>query len=313
MEYLTSPNMWWGTLGTIRPYSNFHPEQDVKEIQSALEKKDAVTLVRILTNRNNAQRQVIAKTFQEITDRDLGTTLKKVLSGDLEDLLLQLLMLPEQMEAQRLHQAMKYLGTDEDTLLEILCTRSGKRLQEISAAYKQMYKKELEKEMRGETSGAFAKLVVALLKKDSMAAAVHRDIQALIVSLNGKKADAEPWINILTSRNRDHLEKVLMGLELETGQTGEQIVEKHFSGDFRLGLNVLVQCIHSSDLYLAKRLATMKTLLVHGIMVCHSEEDLLGIRTKFLKLTGNSLYSALQNHFKGEHLQALLAICRSED
>ena len=27
------------------------------------------------------------------------------------------------------------LGTDEETLMEILCTRSGKQLQEISAAY----------------------------------------------------------------------------------------------------------------------------------------------------------------------------------
>ncbi|XP_013854938.1 annexin A2 [Austrofundulus limnaeus] len=305
--------MWWGTLGTIRAYPSFHPEQDVKEIQSALEKKDAVTLVRILTNRTNVQRQVIASTFQEITDKDLSTTLKKVLSGDLQDLLLQLLMLPEHLEAQRLQQAMVGLGTDEETLLEVLCTRSGKRLQEISDAYKQRYKKDLEKELKAETSGDFAKLLVALLKKDNMTAAVHRDVQTLMVSLNGKKADAEPWINILTSREWDHLDKVLLGLELESGQSVEQVVEKQFSGDVRLGLRVLVQCIQGSDVFLAKRLATMKTSLVHGIMVSHSEEDLLRIRTTFLKLTGNSLYSALQNHFKGEHLQALLSICRAED
>lgn len=32
---------------------------------------------------------------------------------------------------------------------------------------------------------------------------------------------------------------VLMGLELELGQTVDQIIEKRFSGDFRLGLKVL--------------------------------------------------------------------------
>lgn len=83
--------MSWGTLGTVRPFSNFHPERDAVELLSALDKKgsgnshylqnnpeiltlnptdsDTVTLVRILTNRSNAQRQVIAKTFGEIAQK----------------------------------------------------------------------------------------------------------------------------------------------------------------------------------------------------------------------------------------------------
>lgn len=32
-------NMSWGTLGTVRPFPNFHPERDALELQSALEKK----------------------------------------------------------------------------------------------------------------------------------------------------------------------------------------------------------------------------------------------------------------------------------
>lgn len=34
--------MSWGTLGTVRPFSNFHPERDAMELQSALEKKGSV-------------------------------------------------------------------------------------------------------------------------------------------------------------------------------------------------------------------------------------------------------------------------------
>ncbi|XP_056254594.1 annexin A2 [Seriola aureovittata] len=312
-DYFKSYDMCWGTLGTVRPFSNFHPDRDVTEIQASLEKKDAVTLVRILTNRSNAQRQVIASTFEEITHKDLAGGLKKALSGDLEVLLLELLMPPLQYEAQRLQQAMSGIGTDEETLMEILCTRSGKQLQEISATYKQLYRKDLEKEMKGETSGDFAKLVMALLNKENVVGGVQRDIESLSASLNGKKADAGPWIDILTSRDSDHLNKVLMGLELESGQMVVEAVEKKFSGDIRLGLKVLVQCIQSPDVYLAKRITTMKTPIVQGIMVSHSEEDLLCIRAAYIKLTGTSLYTALQKHFKGDHLQALLAICRSED
>ncbi|KAF7665438.1 hypothetical protein LDENG_00139250 [Lucifuga dentata] len=313
LDYFKSYQMCWGTLGTVRPFSNFHPDRDAIEIQKALEKKDAVTLIRILTNRNNAQRQAIAKTYKGITEKDLAAGVKKALNGELETLLLALLMTPLQYEAHRLQQAMEGLGTDEETLLEILCTRSGKQLQEIGAVYKQTYKKELDKEIKGETSGDFAKLILALLNKENVPGVVQRDIESLSTSLNGKKADAEPWINILTSRDTDHLNKVLMGLELESGQVVLKALEKRFSGDIQLGLRVLVQCIENPNLYLAKRIATMKTPVVHGVMVSHCEEDLLCIRAAYRKLTGTSLYMALQEQFKGDHLQALLAICRSED
>ncbi|CAJ1083216.1 annexin A2 [Xyrichtys novacula] len=312
-DYYSSSKMCWGTLGTVRPFSNFHPDRDAIAIQAALEKKDATTLTNIFTNRNNAQRQVIVQTFEELTKKDLAIAIKKATSGDLEDLLLELLMPPLQYEARRLQQAMAGLGTDEETLLEMLCTRSGKKLQEISAAYTQVYKKDLEKELKAETSGDFAKLVIALLNKESVPAGVQRDIGTLSASLNAKKADADPWIEILTSRDLSHLEKVLMGLEVETEQTVEQAVEKHFSGDVKLGLSILVQCIQAPYVYLAKRLTTMKAPIVQGIMISHCEEDLLYIRVAFKKLTGTSLYTALQSKFKGEYLQALLAICRSED
>lgn len=313
LQYYSSSDMWWGTLGTVRPFSNFRPDRDVVEIQAALEKKDSVTLVRILTNRNNAQRQVIAQTFEELMQKDLASSLRKCLSGDLETLLLSLLMPPLHYEAFRLEQAMAGLGTDEEALMETLCTRSGKQLQEIEAVYKQLYKKDLAKELKGETSGDFAKLVLALLDKDNVAGVVQRDIELLTASLNGKKAESGPWIDILTSRDSDHLRNVLMAVEMDSGQTMDQIVQKRFSGDFQLGLRILVQCIENPAGFLAKRLATMKTSVVQGILVSHSEEDLLCIRAAFLKLTGTSLYSALQKHFKQDHLLALLAICRSED
>uniref|UniRef100_A0A8C6T6Y1 Annexin n=1 Tax=Neogobius melanostomus TaxID=47308 RepID=A0A8C6T6Y1_9GOBI len=312
-EYFKSYEMSWGTLGTIRPYSNFQPDRDVKELQIALEKKDAGTLLRILTNRNNAQRQVLAKTFEELTQKELGAGVKKVLSGDVADLLLEMLMPPMHYEAFRLEDAMAGLGTDEETLLEILCTRTGPQLRQISQVYKQMFKKDLEKELKTETSGDFAKLVIALFNKTDVAGLVHKDVQTLVETLKEKKCDMAPWIYIMTSRDTEHLRNVLDAVEFETGLFLEEAFEKRFSGDLRLGLKVLVQCIQNPDLYLANRINAMKTPQTHRVMVSHCEEDLLCIRAAFLKLTGTSLYTTLQKHFKGDQLTALLNICRSED
>ncbi|KAK0138357.1 Annexin A2 [Merluccius polli] len=248
-----------------------------------------------------------------ILQSDLNAGLKKVLSGDLLSLMLALMMTPLQHEAHRLRQAMEGLGTNEETLMEILCTRPAPQLKDTSAAYSELYKKDLEKDLKGETSGDFAKLIVALLHKDNVLGVVQRDIEALSASLDSKKTDPGLWISILTSRDADHLNRVLMRLELERGEPLEKILEKKFSGDIRMGLKTLVQCIQSPHLFLAQRLVTMKAAILHGVMVSHCEEDLLCIRAAFLKLTGTSLYTTLQKNFKGEHLQALLAICRSED
>uniref|UniRef100_A0A8B9JQ80 Zgc:101785 n=1 Tax=Astyanax mexicanus TaxID=7994 RepID=A0A8B9JQ80_ASTMX len=253
-------SIWcWGTLGTVRPFPDFHPERDVAVIQAALDKKDINTLVRILTNRSNAQRQVLAQIYQNLTKKDLKAGLKKVLSGDLEALMLGLMMTPYQFEAHRLRQAMEGVGTDEEPLLEILCTRTPQQLSSINAVYNKEYKCDLEKDLISETSGDFTKLLVALLK-------------ALSEELSNKKVDAGPWIRILTTRDPAHLRN---GTEWQTSQTSASVLQ--------------------------------------GVMLSHSEEDLLAVRVAYKAQTGTSLYTTLQKQFKGDLQQALLAVCRAED
>ncbi|XP_022531873.2 annexin A2 [Astyanax mexicanus] len=317
MKLNPSEELCWGTLGTVRPFPDFHPERDVAVIQAALDKKDINTLVRILTNRSNAQRQVLAQIYQNLTKKDLKAGLKKVLSGDLEALMLGLMMTPYQFEAHRLRQAMEGVGTDEETLLEILCTRTPQQLSSINAVYNKEYKCDLEKDLISETSGDFTKLLVALLKKEPGRGPVEPDTEALSEELSNKKVDAGPWIRILTTRDPAHLRNVLIQLEAETGQPVSDVIEKRFggifSGDFKLGLKTLVRCIQNPHLYLAQRIKNMKASVLQGVMLSHSEEDLLAVRVAYKAQTGTSLYTTLQKQFKGDLQQALLAVCRAED
>ncbi|XP_043074266.1 annexin A2 [Puntigrus tetrazona] len=314
---LTFEGMWWGTLGSVRPFPNFRPERDVAVLHTALEKKDVSTVVRIITNRSNAQRRSLARAYKNFSQKELEAGLKKILSGDLQSLILALMMIPEQFEAHRLRKAMEGAGTDEETLLEILCTRTPQQLSDIRAAYNQEYKRDLEKDLISETSGDFAKLIVALLKKENGPGIIDQDISSLSEELKNKKPAADLWIQILTTRNPDHLRIVLERLEFEKGQTAEDALEGHFkgilSGDLKKGLKTLVRCIQNQYLFLAKRIQTMKAAVLQGVMVAHSEEDLLSVRAAYLQLTGTSLYTALQKQFKSELQQGLLAICRAED
>ncbi|XP_028835979.1 annexin A2-like [Denticeps clupeoides] len=314
--------MWWGTLGTIRPFPAFNPEQDAREIFIALDKKDACSLVRILTNRNNAQRQSIAEKFLKFSEKDLSFALKKALSGSLQELMLALMMTPAEFDAHRLRDAMEGLGTDEEALLEVLCTSSPMQLKEITVAYKQKYGRYLENDLISETSKDFSKLVMAILKKEEVDAPgnidfelIDQDVRALLEAVNCKKTDAAPWIQVLTMRSTDHLNRVFTRLENLKGETMDKIVQNNFSGDMRLGVRILVRSTQNTPLYFAQKLhnSMKKNAVVRGILVSRSEEDLLCVRNEYRKLANTSLYSALQKEYKGELQQALLALCRSED
>ncbi|KAG7258849.1 hypothetical protein CRUP_002476, partial [Coryphaenoides rupestris] len=176
---------------------------------------------------------------------DLEAVLRKVLSGDLLALMLALMMTPRHHDAHRLRQAMEGLGTNEETLMEILSTRPAPQVKDAQTAY----------------SEHFAKLVVALLHKDNVVAVVQSDIEALSASLDTKKTDPAVWINILTSRDTEHLNR--------EGEALEKILDKRFSGDVRMGLKILVQSIQNPYLLLAQRLVPMKTSVVQGVLVSH--------------------------------------------
>ncbi|XP_066498917.1 annexin A2 [Hoplias malabaricus] len=309
----------WGTLGSVRPFPEFTAEKDVVEFQDALEKKDIQTVLRVLTGRSNAQRQTLAHTYQTKTQQDLNSILKKVLSRreDVETLVLSLMMKTEGLEAQRLRLAMKGLGTDEETLLEILCVRTPLQLSKIKTVYNEEFKRDLESDLISETSGDFTKLLLALLKKAYLHGNLEQDVTVLRMEMLSKKADATQWIRIFTSRAPAHLRKVLIELEVEQGRSVADIIDTRFGGifaaDFRLGLHTLVQCIENPYLYLAQRIQKMNVSVLLGVMVSHAEEDLLAVRTAFKRQTGTSLYTTLQERFKGDLQQGLLALCRSED
>ncbi|KAL6467619.1 hypothetical protein MHYP_G00232960 [Metynnis hypsauchen] len=316
--------MWWGTLGTVRPFQPFHPDVDARQIYAALDNKavDVMTLIRILINRTNAQRQDIAVAYNDFAQKDLNATLKKGLSGPVQELLLALMMTPAQFDAHRLRHSMEGLGTDEEALLEVLCTRSPDQLRDITVAYKEAYGRYLENDLISETSKDFSKLVLAILKKEELNTPgeihyqlIDEDVKSLKDAVSGKKPDSAPWIQVLTSRDSDHLNRVISRLEDLKGEPVDKTIQNHFSGDFRLGLRTLVHSIQNTPLYLAQRLQACmkKNAVVRGIMVGRSEEDLLWVRVQFRKLTNVSLYSTIQKEFKGDLQLALLALCRSED
>ena len=56
---------------------------------------------------------------------------------------------------------MQGAGTDESTLIEIMCTRSNDQIEAIKAAYNEEFDRDLEEDLMSETSGYFKRILVS--------------------------------------------------------------------------------------------------------------------------------------------------------
>ena len=62
---------------------------------------------------------------------------------------------------------LSFPGTDEDTIIEIICRRSHDQLLEIDNIYQQLYGRLLKDDIKDDLSGYFEKLILALFMNEA--------------------------------------------------------------------------------------------------------------------------------------------------
>ncbi|XP_073695746.1 annexin A1-like [Garra rufa] len=122
-------------------------------------------LIDILTNRSEAQLCKILQLYGQLSKDGFAKDLEGELSGSLEDCLMTLVKSAWNKPAyfaERLHLAMKGLGTNTDTLTRIIVSRSEIDLLKIMQEYKRMYGKTLQEDVLKETAGDYEKIMLAI-------------------------------------------------------------------------------------------------------------------------------------------------------
>ncbi|XP_058485036.1 annexin A2-like [Solea solea] len=314
---------------TVVPVPDFDPARDAARIDTAIKTKgvDEQTIIDILTRRSYEQRRHIAFEYERIAKKDLSTALKGALSGSLEALMLGLMKSTAQYDASELKASMKGLGTDEESLIEIVCSRNNEEMVEIKKVYRELFKKELEKDIAGDTSGNFAKLLLSLVqtKRDEPSNVVDyekidEDARSLYeAGVKRKGTDVTTWISIMSQRSVPHLQKVFERYKSYSPYDMKESIRKEVKGDMEKSFLTLVECFENKQLYFASRLGEAmkakgaKEKVVTRVMVSRCEVDLMKIRTEFKRLHRRSLYQTIAEHTKGDYQVALLSLCGGDD
>ncbi|XP_053491186.1 annexin A2-A isoform X1 [Ictalurus furcatus] len=314
---------------TVVPAVNFDPEKDASWIDTATKTKgvDEAIIIDILTKRTYSQRREIAFEYEKKAKKDMITALKGVLSGSLENVVLGLLRNTTQYDAFELRASMKGLGTDEESLIEMVCSRSNEELVEIKKVYKELFKKDLEKDVAGDTSGDFCRLLLSLVeaKREDPSNVVDyeridNDARALYeAGVKRKGTDVATWIAIFSERSVPHLQKVFERYNSYSPYDIKESIRKEVKGDLEKSFLTLVECFENKQLYFANKLndamksKSVKDKVLTRIMVSRCEVDLMKIRMEFKAQFGKSLYQTISEHTKGDYQRALLNLCGGDD
>ncbi|XP_062249860.1 annexin A5a [Platichthys flesus] len=312
--------------GSVRPFVNFNAQSDADFLRRAMKGvgTDEDAILMLLTARSNDQRQQIKAAFKKTCGKDLVSDLKSELGGLFEDLVVALMTPPISYDASQLHKAIKGAGTNDDVLIEILASRTGAQIKEIIKVYKKEFGGKLEKDVCGDTSGHYQRLLVILLQgnrqEDVDESKIETDAKDLYAAGEGMfGTDEDKFITILGNRSPEHLRKVFDVYKKLCGSDIEESIRGETTGNLENLLLAVVKCVRSVPEYFAevlyksmRRAGTDDDTLMR-IMVSRSEVDMLDIRASFKKLHGVSLYSTIQEDTTGDYQRALLYLCGGND
>ncbi|KAM4555659.1 annexin A5a [Odontesthes bonariensis] len=143
-------------------------EQDAKDLYAAGEGKfgtDEEKFILILGNRSAEHLRKVFDAYKKISGSDIEDSIKGETTGNLENLLLAIVKCARSVPgyfAENLYKSMRRAGTDDDTLMRIMISRSEVDMLDIRASFKKMYKQSLYTNIQEDTTGDYQKALLCL-------------------------------------------------------------------------------------------------------------------------------------------------------
>ncbi|KAI7792496.1 annexin A13, partial [Triplophysa rosa] len=308
---------------TVFPYDDFDVVADIKAIRKACKGlgTDEQAIIDILANRCASQRLDIKQAYFDKYDDELVEVLKSELSGNFENAIIAMLDPPHVFAVKELRKAMKGAGTDEDVLVEILCTATNAEIATYSETYTQVHDRDLETDIEGDTSGDVRRLLTFLLQGnrdesyDVDETLAEQDAVSLFEAGEvGFGTDESTFSYILATRNYLQLQVTFKAYEAISGTEILDAIDKETSGTLKDCYTTLVRCAKNPQLFFARRLnAAIKGAgtdedTLTRIIVCRSEIDLETIKDMYLEKYDVSLKDAISSECSGDFKRLLLAV-----
>uniref|UniRef100_A0A671P379 Annexin n=1 Tax=Sinocyclocheilus anshuiensis TaxID=1608454 RepID=A0A671P379_9TELE len=221
-------------------------------------------------------------------------------------------------DAEALYNAMKGFGSDKEAILELITSRSNAQRQEIRAAYKSQYGKDLIDDLKYELTGKFERLIVGLMRPPA-----YHDAKEIKDAIKGAGTDEKCLIEILTSRTNEQIHNLVAAYKDAYGRDLEEDVIGDTSGHFKKMLIVLLQGTREEDDVVSEDLVEQdaQDLYDAGEAQWGTDEAkfimLLGNRSvthlqlvfdEYQKIAENSIEDSIKSELSGDFERLMLAV-----
>ncbi|XP_046329274.1 annexin B9-like [Haliotis rufescens] len=272
-----------------------------------------------VSNLSNEQRQEVATAFKQAYGKDLIDDLKSELRGDFEEVVVAAMAPPRALDARQIHYAISGAGTDETTIVEIMCTRSNDEINQIKEIYKEEFESELEDDLTGDTSGYFQRMFVSLCAggreegEDVDDEKATEDAQKFHDAGEGCWGTEEAEFNaVLCLRSQAQIRATIEKYEELHGSTMEDAIRSECGGDLQNGFLAIVEAAKNTPAYFARRahdamagLGTSDNDLIR-VIVSRSEVDLEEVKEAYQNMYETTLSEAVASECGGDYKKMLL-------
>lgn len=298
-------------------------EQDCEALRKAMKGwgTDDKALIKIIANRTNAYRQRLKVQYKSMYGKDLMEELKSETSGNFEDAIVALFEEPLVFACNTLRKAMKGAGTDEDTLIEVLTSRSNSELRELIAKYKEMFNRDLENDVDGEVSGDLRRILISILQcnrstnKNPKVKEMEEKAKEIYNAGEAKRGTDEVVFNkVFATLSSQELICMSQQYHKLYGKTILQAIDSEFSGNMKKVYRNLVYALISPAEFFAtqinqacKGLGTNDAKLIR-IVVNRDEIDLPQIKAIYKQLYNKELIDEIKSECSGSYRNLLIEI-----
>eukprot|EP00914_Ancora_sagittata_P004034 GHVO01008868.1.p1 GENE.GHVO01008868.1~~GHVO01008868.1.p1 ORF type:complete len:336 (-),score=82.19 GHVO01008868.1:17-958(-) len=310
-------------MATLMPWDDFSAEDEAKKLKEAMDGfgTNEDDIIEVVGHHCCSERQEIAEIYKTMYGEELIDALKSELRGDFEDAVVAIMLPARMFDAKELRSAMKGLGTDETTLIDILCARTNEEIEEIKELYTSEYERDLEEDVQSETRGDFKRLLVSMVnagrEEDGEVDVEKAEEEAQEIYDAGEGqwgTDESTFMMLLCLRSFSQLKATFEAYQRISDKDIEDVIKSEFSGNLGDGLLAIVRYARYPPRYFAKKLyKSMKGLgtdeqTLIRVISTRAEVDMQQIKEAFEEMYEQSLRDFISDDIRGDFKKMMLAM-----